>query len=378
MAEEEHDRVWLFLAIIVVVIIIIGLVIFVGVDFKAIEREISGGQVCTITADCGIGEYCSADDTCISTQACDVDVDCFYGQSCSQFSSNTKRCVAASCKQNSDCPQGPGSGTASIRCIKGLCTPKACMLANDCETDEACLADFCTPVGETCATSSDCFRSQLMCVAGKCVECTKTSDCTDGQFCDITEEGGICKSGCTTNTQCGTGMTCVTGNCCPSGTDTSCGMACTETPQCSGDCKHCVNGVCTCIPGAEPSGDTRFQCTSNTDCASGNCLIDTFMMGTETQTCGWKAVECLYDNGAAGKASTCPNTTAPFCIEGVCQASAAGAICGIDELEMCPKGLDCVNQICGVDRGVYGDVCQITSDCESGLNCTDNTCIPAT
>lgn len=376
VAEEENDRVFLIFVVIVVVVIIIGVAIFVGFDFKNIEREISGGQVCTITADCGIGQYCSADDTCISTQACDVDNDCAYGQTCSQSNSNTKRCVAISCKNNSDCPES--SGDSTIRCINSLCAARVCIAASDCSSTEACVTGICTPIGGSCQADSDCFRSTLMCTGGKCSQCSTTSDCGTGEYCDVTTDGGICKTGCTLNSQCGTGMTCVSGNCCPSGG--SCGISCGSSTDCSGTCKHCVDTICTCIPGAEPTPApiTRFECFTGADCESGTCLPDHDSMSGQIKTCGWKAVECLYNNGTTGKLSTCPNASAPFCVQGVCQASSAGTICGTDGVAMCGNNLDCVNEICGVDRGVYGDMCLVTSDCEPGLTCSMNICMPAT
>ena len=370
---EDDERIWLLFVAIVIVLIIIGVAIFVGVDFKAIEREFFGGQSCKSNADCSIGQFCSADGSCIATQTCGSDKDCLYGETCSQFSSNTKRCVAESCTQSSDCPQGP-TGMSTIECINKLCAARACTTFDNCSGNEACVDGFCTPVGETCSTDSDCFRSGLSCLDSKCKQCKKTSDCPAGEYCDEMT-GGICKTGCANDAACGSGNVCIAGNCCPTGG--SCGMTCTLTSECTGDCNHCVNGLCTCIPGPEPLGDLRFTCTTDADCESGSCLPDTDGMGGVTKTCGWKAVECLYNNGTAGKLSTCPSTTAPFCVIGVCQASAAGTICGISELESCPKGLDCVNQICGVDRGIYGEECVNTSDCEPGLNCDNGICVPA-
>jgi len=376
VSVDENDRVFLYFVILVFILIVIGVAIFVGVDFKSIEREISGGTACTTTADCGIGEYCSADDTCISTQSCDVDNDCPYGQTCSQFSSNTKRCVSITCKQNSDCPQGTGDSMPTIRCINKMCEAKACMNASTCSADEACIGGICTPIGKMCNGDSDCFRGTLKCVSNMCIQCSGGSDCPTGEYCDA----GICKTNCSSNTECGSGMICSGGNCIPS--SSPCGSSCSATSDCGGDCKHCVNGACTSIPGAEPMGDIRFECTSSDDCESGTCLPDNQnIMGVQTKTCGWKAVECLYSNGISGKMSTCPSTTAPWCVQGVCQASSAGTICGTtDGATQCDRKLSCINQICTSVRGVYGDKCTLNevSDCEPGLTCSMSICAPTT
>jgi hypothetical protein len=103
---------------------------------------------------CGIEQYCSADNTCVG--GCEVDGDCMFGDTCTDGA-----CVASECTDTHlDCSLG----------------------------------EFCSPNGECyeaggyycrdCEETEDCGGGGNYCYAGYCgVECESQSDCPAGYGC---------------------------------------------------------------------------------------------------------------------------------------------------------------------------------------------------
>jgi len=134
---------------------------------------------------------------------CNVDGDCSGGEKCFDH-----KCATA-CTSDENCDEDGGF------CKKnniwdeneiGVCEKRLCVVENGCETHDECGSDsFCiddpysdnTVCTSECSSAEDCFKYVCpmggpcsTCFSGACVECTKNSDCPDGNqyHCDVEYE----------------------------------------------------------------------------------------------------------------------------------------------------------------------------------------------
>lgn len=236
-------------------------------------------QVCQKDADCGTGQLC-LNQACVKGD-CRTTSDCLGGKLC-----KANQCVA--CTNDAEC----GSGNL---CQNGACAPGACRQNSDCPNGLLCKQSKCEP----CANDTDCGTGKL-CINKVCVtgDCRFVSDCSAGKIC----KNNAC-SACTNNGECGSGKVCIAGACssgnCVTSADCQNGQLCK-----SNNCAACANNAeCgsgkVCDQGACKTGNcvTKADCTNNQVCKNNQCAA------------------CAAD-------ADCPST-APSCIQGVCQIGLA-------------------------------------------------------
>lgn len=369
----SHKRAWLILGIGIFIILILvgGLIILYFVIGN--ESSPDNGKTCTSDGNCPIGQVCREEGICGTPGP-------------------------KNCKKNSDCLGTQG-------CSSGICINLACTDSSQCDANqrEACFNETSLSTGSKtcnslngpsynrCNKDKDCnmFGNEgLVCSSNKCVQCKENSDCGDFGICN----NGICYNICTSETgksnSCPSGTTCnnTSNGCCPN--TGNCGKTCSVTSDCGGDCPYCINSRCSCVPGRSgiEFGDI---CTSNSDCASNACSNGACLF-TSTDTC------VLNFTSTQQKLPVCPSTN-PWCFQnpdnlmkaGSCQNTLGGAFCkdmivttnGNME-SLCyakasrnDNNIYCVNNFCQNSRGIYGDSCTTTRDCQPGLSCIQGKCL---
>ncbi|MBI3201081.1 MAG: hypothetical protein HYZ29_06005 [Myxococcales bacterium] len=287
-------------------------------------------------------------------------------------------CVA--CKAAADCPPSTSECSLAACSAEGACGVApvvkgapcgAAGAGGSCDGSGACV--YCTPgetrctgaVPETCDTKGQwsagkaCAGSDPICVAGACVQCAASSDCTastndcltvtcTGNKCGFSPkaQGSACQGGagtCNGSGQC---------NVCQPGTKTCNGkvpMVCgsngqyTSQPACSGSTPECDPVSATCVQCTSLS-----QCPSSSNpcltpiCTSGSCGFASKAAGTPcpggtcsatgvcqvcapgTKTCSGNSVLTCNAQGQYDAPVPCSGGT-PVCVGGVCQA---GPACG--------------------------------------------------
>ncbi|HAN31530.1 MAG TPA: hypothetical protein DCQ06_08020 [Myxococcales bacterium] len=278
---------------------------------------------------------------------------CAQDESC-DFSSNPPVCTkvggpCASCQLSKDC--GAGQVCVSQAGTK-VCAP-VCGVNKACPTNSACvnfdagieacsyLADACC-YGDSCQSSAACQGCAGKCVAGKCVECIKDDDCTDGSC--LLKNHTCQKAKCPTEKP----QKLLTGECVECTNDTHC-AASSAGPKCIGnicspsnqsnECSVCKDPYPGCV---EINGSwSCVECATDADCAAKNagaCSAKTYSCSGTSAGGGPKTGSCKSDSdcsaGTSGfslacdvgsglcydKDGQCDNVTA-FC------NSAAGSIC---------------------------------------------------
>ncbi|WP_437781382.1 hypothetical protein [Sorangium sp. So ce1097] len=239
--------------------------------------QCANAKACMGADDCTSG-FC-ADSVCCDT-ACDADCDaCAADLKESGEESGTcgpskaeSECGASTCSEGVETGRGTCDGE-SVECGPGAekecetfaCDPKENACFTECSEDSHCtLCHVCD------AESGEC----VLAAAG-----TTGLGCEEGQACDAT---GACKAAngeeCTDAEPCASGN-CVDGVCCDTGCDTAC-QACNivgsegtcsdvaaggeDGTDCSGANLCNGEGVCALAP--------LEDCTTDEECASGNCL----------------------------------------------------------------------------------------------------------
>ncbi len=246
---------------------------------------------CAVTG-CAADEKCDfngAPPTCKKVggvcSECQLSKDCANGQVCVK-QGDSKIC-APDCAGGEKCP-GNSACTAFDSGIK------ACAFASD----KCCFEASCT-------TSSACQGCPDKCVAGKCVECTKDGDCTDGSCLlkNFTCQKSKCPDdkpqklvtgecvACTNDTHCAAssvGPKCIANKCAPSNQNNECSVCQDPYPGCveingawscvecatDDDCKKKGAGSCSaktysCSGTTSGSGPTSGTCKSDADCSAG-------------------------------------------------------------------------------------------------------------
>lgn len=355
-----------FLIFLVVIIIIILLFIY----FSRKNKKKIAGSPCLTNSDCNKETYCSSTNVCMPLGTCSSSLDCPNLYVCdknnlciSTLPYPLKRDCTNTCSKNSDCKQGYScyQGTCypticgsdidcqgSQMCYNNQCLVKKCTTSSSCGQNEACIYGKCIIIKQNCANSSNCSKG-LICSKQKCVQCSNSNQCKPGEVC----YDGICQSNCK-RYSCDRGNVCIDGKYCGPGNQ-ACGSLCTNKSDCYGACNNCVNSYCTVVKGE--FGDT---CTVDDDC----------LPGLTCMTLNGKKY-CVYPNSNCINNSDCKNLL-PYCVFGICSSSQLNMKC----TSSCGQGLYCVNSVCSLNKGTYGDTCLQNSDCLNGMSCINGVCIP--
>jgi hypothetical protein len=261
----------------------------------------NGGDCCCgvcVSGACGCAEgTCQPNQVCVNFACCTPDC---AGKTCGSdgCEGSCGPCceTGIACASDDDCCSG--------QCQGGVC---ACLEpGNSCQADTECCSNSCLEgkctcleTGASCQSDGDCCSD--ICKDGKC-GCTADS-CPPQQVC---VDGACCAPNCT-NKSCGDdgcgGVcgTCPDGQACapfqaPAGTFYVCGLegACpADIPSCSPP--NCVgpskSQACFCSPttSGDPACvvaiDTVTNCTSDSDCASGQVCAVTCVGNSCAPTC---------------------------------------------------------------------------------------------
>ena len=181
-----------------------------------------GPGVACLNGKCASGAMCvkTSDGQQLCTIGCSTDANCtriptFSGGCCLKLSGAAycmlqRYCSSSGrlCATHANCPSGQ-------QCIRGRCTPGACLSDTDCPVGESCSNGRCGSGPAPCRTNADCPTGQ-MCQSGRCVNgtppCRSNAECPRGQVC----QSGQCVAGgrpCQSARDCGPNQQCVNGRC---------------------------------------------------------------------------------------------------------------------------------------------------------------------
>jgi hypothetical protein len=272
---------------------------------------------CTGQASCPAGDVCTEAgclESCTTADECERGTVCKEGVCAAPTQTpGTKK----ECSSKSDC------GGAGALCVQGTCQtcggtsgPCPCAANSECASDQVCSAGACVAKSAVCRYASDCGTGES-CVDGKCEKpcsddaaCGANAACAKG-FCEpkpppsgaCTSDAqcsgatpkclaGKCAAPCTGDVECGSGQYCNQGAC---SIDTRPKLLCTATDKsaCSAS-QSCVDGYCkyTCQSDdacrlidarigycgvdhvCRTPAEAKPQCTSQSDCATGQSCVD--------------------------------------------------------------------------------------------------------
>ena len=394
---------------------------------------VAGNECCLVSC---IGGKC-ADKLCVADNlACGSDGECCGGTcapdgvgggKCAPLNPGGKPTAGNPCAVNADC--------ASQYCNNGICSnPSFCVQDNDiCSTAAECCGGVCTKAAGAivgiCAvpSSASCNVGGSVCTlesppavcGGKCCSkscapygptgvpvcqpesgcrvtesiCSKDSDCCGALGAPGSEKGGpggqpadvkcTIAPGATVG-RCDNGGSCVgAGNVCKLD-----GISCSQrTTCCAGNsqqfptCKQDALGIPRCtalsdydctVSGAPPAGTA---CASSADCCGTPCVPNP-AGGQPAFICGAPG-SCVPSGGTCSSTADCcaglPCAIAPGSTKGIC----GGTV--LTDGGVTADGGGPVTQDGGTagDGGVcslYGQACKASSDCCSGVPCTNLTC----
>ena len=317
-------------------------------------------QVCVAclgNPDCPNGGTCQSDHTCVAASGCAVckpptpacknntcvacvqPSDCAPGETCSP--QNT--CVSTKCTSDNDCtslPQTPHCDTGTGSCVQ-------CTATTQCTQGYNCVGDACKPVCTVATQAQDCPAATPVCRVSpfpKCVQCVASTDCPGGQVCN---SSNVCvaSTGCTGNANCPPSTpVCSGGTCVQCAADTDCknGMGCNTTAH-----------TCTV------TGGSGQICSPGDSCNPGLLCIDEGgpfgpvcrpICNPYASTCGSGTVCSWIDFDSTGA------------FEGYCSApnnhGALGAACDPSKVDSCEWNLICAPT--SVTTGVCRTVCDPT------------------
>lgn len=228
----------------------------------------------------GCGSSCAESRACLSlAPLCTMQRGgCADDAECCDASVGHAACVLGACCS----PKGTACTLESNTCCDGDCRA----LAGD-ESRLYCGGQTCVEVGDSCATGFDCCTKR--CEAGRCAK----DDCAEvGQACVTSEEccpPAFVQSDAAVTIECVEGQCQVTGQACQAllqpcdplkdGADCCDGRRCYPGP-----------GGAVCVDACLPE---QFDCGTNPDCCSGNCLIDND--GSRCVSCGVADTGCMVD-----------------------------------------------------------------------------------
>lgn len=315
-----------------------------------------------------------------ATDGCPTDQQCNYKTNPPSCLEVKKQCET--CLQDKDCGNG-------LRCVKFGDNSKACLpdcgAGQACPTNSACVS-YVTEQTKACAfaaakccygpaCTSGCADCKTTCVAGKCAECIKNSDCGAGS--------------CNLNTYtCVTSATCppaaeptkkiklsATGECVECTNDTHCAGA-TGGPKCNaqkhvcekgggvGECAACggdypgcveINGVWSCV-----------ECATDDDCAKknkGTCIAKSYtcsgsvgggtggVIGPKTGTCK-SDTDCPKDPN--GTFELICDTGSGLCFDKNGKCDNVIAFCNAAAGSTCELNTDLLGGLGGAGGGIPG------------------------
>ena len=240
------------------------------------------------------------------------------------------------------CPNNQWCDKADKKCKEtcpdGSSVPE-CSKDTDCREGQECDGKCCTDCESVCSTDVECPKGYA-CERGCCKKmcngqqvCSKDSDCGKDQLC----ESGCCEyvcEYCEEDANCGSGRVCEK-NCCE--VDPSCDDCKVDSDCAPGEA--CVNNCCTkgeCTP---PVCRTNEDCSANQVCDGGCCIGNGCEECTTDEECPGK--NCI--NGCCGQLpfkvceegqTTC--TTAADCAAGeMCQDNCC------EKINFCPSEMEC-------------------------------------
>jgi hypothetical protein len=267
----------------------------------------------------------------------------------------------AGCTSSSACQ-------SSNQCVTGTCNTSTgtCVFANStadsvCSTFLGSQAGFCDGAGNCvqCTKASECPGTTTDCEAPACTTnaCTMNDTAAgtptttnppqvpgDCQTIECNGAGGTMSVADNADVPPNTASGCQIGACtngAPSYSSASNGAAC-------GSGLACINGACT-------------GCTMNSECQPPS--YDTCGGGGTPNTCGCTATTCVALGVTCGTAPNGCGGTLP-CNTGTKEGNETDVDCGGNPA-MCAT------------RCAQGKMCNVTSDCQSGLSCADGVCCNA-
>lgn len=312
----------------------------------------NGGRVCDGSGNC---VQCNQPTECSSLlTACKVNT--CAGHACGTDSSpKTTSCTdnggricdgAGSCVQCNEAANCPAQTT--------VCKTNTCS-GNACGTQNVAKGTACSDNGGVVCDGEG------TCVAAHCNDGVKDADETDKDC------GGASCGACNTNSACAKDSDCLSKVCDPAA-HTCSAPSCVDGVQ-NGDetDKDCGGATCGKCP-------DKQHCSSNTDCASGDCFgaapgtcvscSDGVKNGKETDTdCGGAACDtqnklCANDHGC----TTAADCQSGFCENGTCKSRPGGTAC--------TDNSQCASGACGVNG--TGNCC--TAACFGQGSCGPTAC----
>ena len=229
----------------------------------------AGGSTSSSSSSSSGGVKCSNDADCASQNTTCMSFTCFDGA-----------CMGMPAATGLACTEDGGKLCNSA----GFCV--ACLSSSNCPpTGTSCVSATCSSTG-ACGTQNEPDHSTCsdsggkVCLAGACVACITTADCSTGNDCTTKN---VCVGQCSDGVQDGneTDVDCGGGSCPPCVT----GKKCVQSTDCIA-ADACETGVCTaCVSNYnQPCG----SCNGVYDC-TGTCTIATPLnYGDACGSCGGK------------------------------------------------------------------------------------------
>jgi hypothetical protein len=350
-----------------------------GPDCFACEN----GSTCIKDEDC-VSNFCD-EGTCAGCAGDDCAPYLCIDGACSSSCRGAEDCVpTAFCEGNACIAKKPNGETCGhpSECVSGFCADGVCCTTaceGGCESCDGAEVGTCATLAEGAAGSPSCNPYVCDGVSATCPEsCSGNEECVSGAFCSA---GGACVgtqpngSSCTTNGECASGN-CVDGYCC--------------NTACTGSCDACnvsgSLGTCTVSPAGSP-GDpscSPYLCSgASASCATtcfseANCVSGYYCNGN---TCALK-----QSNGSL--CSTNNQCTSGFCVDGYCCNNGCAGACNACNLSsslgtctLMPAGSagspSCSPYACSGSSASCPSSCTNNAQCLAGFTCSGGSCIPA-
>lgn len=308
---------------------------------------------CTADSQCDDSAHC--DSFCFPDvpdgDPCDEASDCVSGYCNNGFCCSGGDC----CRGATDCPGSYGAPAEcdDTRACQGtrdvaVCVSSVCMTMADVADDSACTAGL---VADTCGLYPS-------------VTCTGT----------LNQNAPVCPTSCTGDSECDSNAHCDANMC---ELDRDNGQACDEASDCVSG--HCQNGYCC------GGGDC---CSVSSNCPVGTygepsfCNSTSTCQGTRRDPVCTPSFTCQLggpvddDSGCNGQQSNaCGLYPGVFCSSAMMQPTDQMGLCAMScTLDTdCDPGAFCNAGNCA-PRGMQGDACVSTPQCQSGLQCVDGVC----
>ena len=290
------------------------------------------------------------------TIGCSSDNECKNSARCG---ASSKKCIPIICGEDKDCRGGWYCNLETERCQEQAYTKPECTKDSDCSQGEKCQSKKCVKTG--CSTDKDCPQDKPTCKNRKCIkedqpECTTNTDCKDPSKPICKENKCIEKeqSECTTNTDCldPTKPECHDGKC------TEAQAECTTND----DCKDPAKPLCAarqCVPdnGAkegEPCEDGVIDCKSK--------LICNKKVGKTTGIC---RIPCLVYTPHCESPKVCQQVNGN---QGICMSPNNGKSEGDDcTNDACELNFSCVTwknkKVCSIPCDPNNTQCSVKQEC---------------